>query len=140
MHSHCSSASNCSILAKAELAQGRLIILKCCRGCTCLKDCGSIALQVLGFIVLLSGTSIYNELIRTWLPESFSRASSLDTTQVGSSCLHLSCCAFYRPRMRSLCLTNCAALIMQYAMAGFPQVDHSVRLAVGGLAGTLPEA
>ena len=39
--------------------------------------------QVLGFIVLLAGTSIYNELIRTWLPDlGFSRASSLDNMQV----------------------------------------------------------
>ena len=41
--------------------------------------------QVLGFLVLLAGTSIYNELIRTWLPESFSRVSSLDNMQVGDS-------------------------------------------------------
>ncbi|KAK9801947.1 hypothetical protein WJX73_008800 [Symbiochloris irregularis] len=35
-------------------------------------------LEVLGFVVLLAGTSIYNELLRIWLPrEPFSRASSL---------------------------------------------------------------
>ena len=34
-------------------------------------------LQVLGFMVLLSGTSVYNELLRAWLPDVFSRSNSL---------------------------------------------------------------
>lgn len=43
--------------------------------------------QVLGFMVLISGTSVYNELLRAWLPDVFSRSNSLANLEEAEVCL-----------------------------------------------------
>lgn len=64
-------------------------------------------LQVLGFVVLFAGTSIYNELIRTWLPESFSRASSMNDLQVRKPCLSYIRHSFSFPRGSRRIMLGC---------------------------------
>ena len=104
-------------------------------------------LQVLGFVVLLAGTSIYNELIRTWLPDSMSRASSLDMQVAHNSSDALPAPAVDHPMCRAEnrmvqpvdCQTSQWWLAIQNDPAPFPNLIGQMQCRAPLLAGSVSE-
>ena len=64
-------------------------------------------MQVLGFMVLLSGTSVYNELLRAWLPDVFSRTNSLASLQEAEVCMYAGGAALPLAAVNAHCKQRC---------------------------------